>query len=71
MQVRFLKLNKRKKYGRINKSVTKTKIWIRNKSRRTNQRHKRKIWTTKKSVSKTKKRMITCLSWGLNPQPQG
>jgi hypothetical protein len=40
---------------------------MKNKSGWTNQRHKRKIWTTKKQISDKKIHPL----WSLNPQPQG
>jgi hypothetical protein len=41
---------------------------MKNKSGRTNQRHKRKIWTTKKQISDKDKKNIERPPWGLNPQ---
>jgi hypothetical protein len=45
----------KKIYGPINKSVIKTKNLDENKSGRTNQRHKRKIWKKKQISDKDKK----------------
>jgi hypothetical protein len=43
-------------FGMNSYMILNKKFWMRNKSGRTNQRHKRKIWTKKnKSVTKTKK----------------
>ena len=38
------------------------KNWMRNKSGRTNQRHKRKIWTTKKQISDKDKKILKKMS---------